>query len=290
MLKNEQESINLSDSLKMTNEDFRQLSRYVTEFCGIKLPDGKRLMLEGRLRKRLNHLGMKSFKEYCKYLFSPEGQKNETFEMIDLVSTNKTDFFRESEHFDYLTETALPNLEELGIGLPDHPLKIWSAGCSTGEEPHTMAMVLSEYGEIHRAFRFSIFASDISTRVLRAAAMAIYSETKTAPIPFALKKKYLMKSKNPADPRVRFVPEIRSKISFARLNFMELDPSSFQKFNIIFCRNVIIYFDRPTQEKLINKFHDCLEHGGYLFLGHSEALTWMKLPFESVAPMVYRKI
>ncbi len=290
MLNNDQELISATESQKMTNDDFNQLSRFVTEFCGIKLPEGKKLMLEGRLRKRLNQLGLKSFKDYCKYLFSKEGQAKETIEMIDLVSTNKTDFFREAEHFDYLVKTALPNLEKLGFGLPNNPLKIWSAGCSTGEEPHTMAMVLSEYGEINRAFRFSILATDISTRVLKAAAMAIYSDSKTAPIPFDLKKKYLMKSKNPADSRVRFVPEIRSKISFERLNFMELEANPSRKFHVIFCRNVIIYFDRPTQEELIHKFYNSLEYGGYLFLGHSEALTWMKLPFESVAPMVYRKI
>ncbi len=279
----------ISSAIKMSEDDFRQLSRFVKENWGIKLESNKKLMLEGRLRKRLSQLQMHTYKEYCSYLFSPEGQEREPAQMIDLVSTNKTDFFREADHFVYLTEKALPRLQSSGTVGPNKPLKIWSAGCSSGEEPYTMAMVLNEYAEKQRGFRFSILASDISTRVLQTALMAIYPESKIEPIPMDMRKKYLLRGKDKADPQVRFVPEIRKLIHFERINFMELDSQPLQRFHVIFCRNVIIYFDRATQEQLLNKFAQRLEPGGYLFLGHSEALTGMQVPLQGVAPMVYHK-
>lgn len=276
-------------SVKMTDSDFNQLSRFVRDNWGIKLESNKKLMLEGRLRKRLQQLQMRTFKDYCAYLSSPEGLENEPAQMIDLVSTNKTDFFRESDHFVYLTEKALPKLESNGMVGPNKPFKIWSAGCSSGEEPYTMAMTLSEYAQKQRGFRFSILASDISTRVLQIAVTAIYPESRIEPVPLELRRKYMMRSKNPHNPQVRFVPEIRNLIRFERINFMELDTHSSERFHVIFCRNVIIYFDRETQERLLNKFAERLEKGGYLFLGHSEALTGMQVPLQAVAPMVYQK-
>jgi chemotaxis protein methyltransferase CheR len=152
-----------------------------------------------------------------------------------------------------------------------------------------MAMVLSEYAENQRGFRFSILASDISTRVLQTALMAIYPESRIEPVPLELRKKYMLRSKNQHEAQVRFTPEIRRKIRFERINFMELDNHPPEKFHVIFCRNVIIYFDRTTQEQLLNRFAQRLEPGGYLFLGHSEALTGMRVPLQGVAPMVYRK-
>jgi len=279
----------LSPSVKMTDDDFRQLSRFVKENWGIKLEANKKLMLEGRLRKRLSQLHMRSYKEYCAYLFSAEGQQQEPVQMIDLVSTNKTDFFREADHFVYLTETALPRLQAAGAVGPNKPFKIWSAGCSSGEEPYTMAMVLSDYAAQQRGFRFTILASDISTRVLETAMLAIYSESRIEPVPVEMRKRYLMRSKNSENPQVRFVPEIRKLIRFERINFMELDYHPVEKFHVIFCRNVIIYFDRATQEQLLQRFAQRLEPGGYLFLGHSEALTGMQVPLKGIAPMVYQK-
>lgn len=279
----------LSSSVKMTDDDFKQLSRFVRENWGIKLEANKKLMLEGRLRKRLSQLNMRSYKEYCTYLFSPEGQEQEPAQMIDLVSTNKTDFFREADHFVYLTEKALPRLQSAGAVGPNKPFKIWSAGCSSGEEPYTMAMVLSDYAAQQRGFRFSILASDISTRVLQTAMMAIYPESRIESVPLEMRKRYMMRSKSPDNPQIRFVPEIRKLIRFERINFMELDSHPIERFHVIFCRNVIIYFDRTTQEQLLNRFAQRLEPGGYLFLGHSEALTGMQVPLKGVAPMVYQK-
>lgn len=281
-----------SESLaKMTEADFRQLSRFVQETWGIKLPINKKLMLEGRLRRRLTQLQMADYREYCEYLFSPEGHDREAREMIDLVSTNKTDFFREAEHFTYLVDQALPELRSsCAAGDYGVPLKIWSAGCSSGEEPYTMAMVLSDYAEYQPGFRFSIYASDISQKVLQTAVMAIYNEAKIAPVPLEMRRKYLMRSKDSSKQQVRFIPQIRNLITFDRINLMNIDEQVDEVFHIIFCRNVIIYFDRATQEVLLNKFAHKLCPGGYLFLGHSEALAGMQVPFRSVAPMVYRKI
>ncbi len=276
---------------KMTDDDFRQISRFVHETWGIKLTLNKKLMLEGRLRRRLIHLQMANYREYCAYLFSPEGHEREPREMIDLVSTNKTDFFREAEHFTYLTEKAVPELQNSqSAGEFCNPLKIWSAGCSSGEEPYTMAMVLSELGERIPGFRFSIYASDISQRVLQTAVMAIYNETKITPVPLEMRRKYMMRSKDSSKQQIRFVPQIRNLIKFDRINLMNIDEQVDDAFHVIFCRNVIIYFDRDTQEVLLNKFAHKLLPGGYLFLGHSEAITGMQVPFRCVAPMVYRKI
>lgn len=241
--------------LKMTDADFRQLSRFVQETWGIKLPANKKLMLEGRLRKRLSQLRMADYREYCEYLFSPEGHENEAREMIDLVSTNKTDFFREAEHFNYLVDEAVPELQSSQhVGDNKNPLKIWSAGCSSGEEPYTMAMVLSDYAEQHPGFRFSIYASDISQRVLQTAVMAIYAESKIAPVPMEMRKKYLLRSKDKTKQLIRFVPNIRRLVSFDRINLMNIEEQVDEAFHVIFCRNVIIYFDRDTQESLLNKF------------------------------------
>ncbi|OGK06096.1 MAG: chemotaxis protein CheR [Candidatus Riflebacteria bacterium GWC2_50_8] len=272
----------------MSHDDFIRMSSYVSETFGIKLPEAKKLMLEGRLRRRLIQLQMPSFKEYCEYLFSPEGQLNEVQPMIDLVSTNKTDFFREADHFNYLANKVLP--EFVSTGNSGRTLSVWSAGCSTGEECYTLAMILSEFFSEHRSFDFTILATDISMRVLQAAHLAIYPDSKIAPIPLDLRRKYLLRGKGAEASRVRFVPEIRRKVKFERLNLLELGEISQRSFQIIFCRNVIIYFDRPTQERLIGGFYERLKPGGYLFLGHSEALPGLKIPLQTVAPMIYRKV
>jgi len=271
----------------MSHHDFNRLSSFIYTHYGIKLPITKKTMLEGRLHKRLSALNLPGFKAYCDYLFSTEGKRLEVIQMVDLVTTNKTDFFREAIHFDYLTRSILPLLlrEEQG-----KQLKVWSAGCSTGEEPYTLAITLSEFAELSPGFSFSIFATDISTRVLESAAKAVYSEEKVLPIPLGLKRKYLLKSKDPKNKTVRIIPQLRSKVSFDRLNFIDGDFSTISMFNVVFCRNVLIYFDRETQEKVIRKLCSKIEKGGYLFLGHSESISGMDLPLTQVHPTIFKKI
>lgn len=273
----------------LSDRDFRRLSVLIRSECGIKMPDVKKIMLEARLRKRLRSLDMKSFSEYCDYLFSPEGMDNELIPMIDLVTTNKTDFFREPRHFDFLVDTALPELIRLyGAGIRRR-LRVWSAGCSSGEEPYTLAMVLSEFREKHHRFDFAIEATDISTRVLELAAEGIYKAEKTLPVPQTLKRKYIMTSKDKTRGLVRIVPELRASVRFRRLNFMEDDFGVGEMVDILFCRNVIIYFDRPTQEILLKRLCAHLIPGGFIFMGHSETLSGLNTPLVPAGPMVYRK-
>ncbi len=276
-------------SAVLSHSDFRQLSALIRTECGIKMPDAKKIMLESRLRKRLRILDMKSFAEYCEYLFSSEGMLRELVHMIDSVTTNKTDFFREPRHFDFLTGTVVPEwMRCRGTGT-GRRLNVWSAGCSTGEEPYTIAMVLSEFGERHSAFDFIITATDISTKVLEAAIRGVYREDKVGTVPPSLKKKFVMRSRERSRKLVRMAPEIRERIRFRRLNFMGDDFGMKEQADIIFCRNVIIYFDRATQKRVLKRLRDHLVPGGYLFMGHSETLSGLNIPLVSVGPMVYRK-
>jgi len=287
------ESFNAGTAVcEMSANDFCRLSEFIHSHYGIKLPDSKKIMLESRLRKRLYALHMKSYEEYSRYVFSKSGLENELVHMIDLVTTNKTDFYREPMHFDYLVREALPELirkERTGTA---KRLEVWSAGCATGEEPYTIAMVVNEFfegfGEPHE--RFEILATDISTKALDVARMAIYDEERIEPLPNDMKDKYMMRSKDRSKRLIRITPELRSRVQFRRLNFMDGDFGISEPMDIIFCRNVLIYFDGKTQENLINKFCDYLVHGGYMFVGHSESLSGMNSPLASVAPTIYRKV
>lgn len=273
----------------MTDETFFRFSSFIYGELGIKMPVAKKTMLQARLSKRLRKLRIKSFEEYYEYVFSKEGIANELPNMIDLVTTNKTDFFREPKHFDFLSQTALSSLmTSCGAGIKRKVL-VWSAGCSSGEEPYTLAMVLSEFAEKYPGYNFSVLATDISNEVINKARLGIYDESDVEPVPMNIRKKYLLRSKDRESERVRIVPRIRSIIEFRKLNFMEEDYKLAKKMDVIFCRNVIIYFDRETQEKVLNKLCQYLNLGGYLFMGHSETLNGMKLPLAPVATTVYRK-
>lgn len=270
--------------------DFTRLSRLIQERCGIKMPPHKKSMLETRLRKRLRKLGLDSFKAYGQYLFDPAHHDREWVQLVDVVTTNKTDFFREPLHFDFLCREALPNLlGPAGDRLQQRPLRIWSTACSTGEEPYTLAMVLAEFAAGHPGFDFSILATDISTQVLEAARTGVYREEKIEPVADALRKKYLRRSKDRSAGIVRVVPGLRARIDFRHLNLMSEEFGIEREFDLIFCRNVLIYFDFPTQQRLLQRLCSYLPMGGYLFLGHSETVNRMQLPLSQVAPTVYRR-
>ncbi len=276
-------------SVRMSDKDFARLSEFIRNSCGIRLPPAKKTMLEGRLRKRLRALCIESFERYCEFLFSPGGSQSEFIHMIDVVTTNKTDFFRESDHFDYLSERVLPELVlSHGIGVRKK-LNVWSAACSTGEEPYTLAMVLSEFAEGCPGFYFSILATDISTAVLEKARSGIYDHDRVIPIPMMLRKKYLLRSKEKVKGLVRVVSALRNSVRFERLNFLDEEYGIDEPMAIVFCRNVLIYFDRSTQEKLVKRLSQQLISGGYLFVGHSESLHGMDLPLVQTATSTYRK-
>jgi chemotaxis protein methyltransferase CheR len=254
------------------------------------MAEAKKTMLKARLHKRLKALNFVTFEEYCAYLFSAAGMERELVPMIDLVTTNKTDFFRESDHFDYLINTVLPELlDHSGAGIEER-LLVWSSACSSGEEPYTLAMVLNEFGWTRRGYDYSVLATDISTRMIEAGKKAVYEEEQAAPIPAELKKKYLLRSKDRARQLVKIAPLIRSRVEFRRVNLMDDHYDIKEAVHIIFCRNVIIYFDRQTQERLITRLCRYLRSGGYLFMGHSENLHGMNLPLIQAGPTVYRKI
>jgi chemotaxis protein methyltransferase CheR len=284
----ESERIGFDPIHELSDHEFKRLSEFAREQIGISLPAVKKTMLQARLQRRLRMLGMKNFREYVAYLFSPQGAEQEIGEFINVVTTNTTDFFREPHHFEYLVSEAIPFLERNGQ-LRTHHLRAWSAAASYGHEAYTLAMVLSEYVESQARFEWSILGTDISTRVLEHAVKGIYREEDVEVIPTKVKKKYLLKSKDPSKGIVKIVPELKKHIEFRRLNLVHKEYKIDQMFEVIFCRNVIIYFDKPTQAEIITHLYQYLVPGGFLFLGHSESLNGIPLQVESVAPTIYRK-
>lgn len=270
---------------RMGDAEFRKLSAFISSELGIKMPEVKKVMLQSRLQKRLIDLQKNSFSEYIDFVFSSEGQE-EMINMLDIVTTNKTDFFRESGHFDYLLDTALPSYVSAGR---QRPLKIWSAGCSSGEEPYTLAIVLSEYKKNFPDFDFQITGTDISTRMLIKASTGIYAEERVANISVGIKEKYFLKSKNVQKKTVRVIPELRSKVHYQKLNFMDNVYSMESDFDMIFCRNVLIYFDRTTQEEVVRKLCSKLKTGGYFFIGHSESLSNFNVPLRQLKSTIFIK-
>lgn len=271
---------------RLSQNEFHKLSALVFKECGINLPIAKKVMLESRLNKRLRTLKIGSFGAYLNLLTSEAGMAQELINMIDVVTTNKTDFFREPHHFTFLQENILPKLAH-----KKSSIKLWSAACSSGEEPYTLAMILENFASSTHGFSYHILGSDISTVMLQKAATAVYAMDRVDCIPQEFKKKYLLRSKDTDTPTVRIVPSIRNKVKFARINFMDAVLSVPDgMFDIIFCRNVLIYFDRKTQLEVIRKLIDNLAPGGYLFIGHSESLHQVDLPLIQEKPTIYKKI
>jgi len=273
---------------QLSQEEFDKLSRFIYKESGIKMPPVKRIMLQSRLQKRLKELKMTSYKEYIDYVFSNEGLNGEIIHMLDVVSTNKTDFFREPVHFDFLVHTALPELTQQKA--TNRTIKIWSAGCSSGEEPYTIAIVMADFAEKNPGIDFSIIGTDISTQILQKAAEAVYKEDRVSIIPLETKRKYFLKSKDRTNPTVKVSPNLRKKVRFGRLNFMDNHYDVPETFDVIFCRNVLIYFDRETQARVIQKLCEKLRPDGYFFLGHSESIMNMQVPLKQVKPTIFKRI
>jgi chemotaxis protein methyltransferase CheR len=273
----------------LSDRNFNRVSQFIHQHVGIYLPAAKKTLLEGRLRKRMRTVQITSIEEYCDYIFSAKGVEEEIPYMVDAITTNKTDFFREPFHFTYLTETALPLLMKGQKNPFAQRYLAWSAACSTGEEPYTLAMFLSETGCKVSGFDFSIFATDISTRVLDKAHTAIYETEKIQPIPLEMRRKYLLRSRDPGRNVVRIVPELRQKVIFKQLNLVKERYPIPGDLHFIFCRNVLIYFDAETRERVIRQLCSHLVPGGYLFMGHSETINNLNVPLRMMAPTIYRK-
>jgi len=273
----------------ISRKSFSRIAGFIHAQVGIKMPESKLTMLQGRLQKRLRHLRISSFDDYAEYLFSPEGMQREIDHLINAVTTNKTDFFREPKHYEVLFREVLPDVYRWNRVGPKRKARVWSAACSTGEEPYTLAMILSEFREAHPGFDFSILGTDISTRVLEKAVQGIYEENAVAPVPPALRRKYLLRGTGERKGFVRMAPEVRTLVRFRRINLLDEVYGLGEPMDIIFCRNVIIYFDRSTQERVLTSLVANLRPGGYLFMGHSETLNSIRLPVLPIALTVYRK-
>lgn len=275
---------------ELSDKDFRRLSDFIYKQCGIKIPHSKRAVLSTRLQKRLRVIGMKTFAEYIDWLLNAHELGGELLGLLDLFKTQKTDFFRDSSHFEYLAQAALPDLiKNLGAGVR-RELMVWSVGCSSGEEPYTLAIVLKEFSGHYPGINLktSVLATDVSAQILETATNAIYDMEKVESMSIGLKQKYLLKSKDRLRRQVRVCPEVRAMVKFRRLNFIDSDFSLREKVDVIFCRDVIVYFDRPTQEVLVSKLCQYLHPGGFLFVGQSETLHDLNVPLSQVAPSIYR--
>ena len=271
---------------RISKRNFDKLARFIYDYSGIKMPSTKLTMLEGRLRRRLRATRHASFDDYCDFLFNEGGLDQEAVYLIDVVTTNKTDFFREAKHFEYMQTIALPTLADSGL----RTIRTWSSACSTGAEPYTMAMVLAEFVESRSDVSYSVLATDLSTDVLQTARKGIYAEDLVAPVPRDLQKKYVMVAKQQGRREVRISPKLRSRVGFARMNLMDEKYPIGDMMHLIFCRNVLIYFDKQTQAGVLTRLCNCLAKGGYMFIGHSESITGFDLPLKQVSNTVFQRI
>ena len=269
----------------LSARDFARISGYVTELSGIKMPSNKSSMLSGRLRRRVRATGHETLSDYCAWLFDQGGLAAESVHLINAVTTNKTDFFREPGHFDFLTATLLPALVAEGR----NRIRVWSAGCSTGAEPYTLAMLLDAYAQDRGGPDFGILATDLDTDVLATARRGIFPRAAIEPVPAMLQQRYVLRAIAPGRDEVRIAASLRASIGFAQLNLMDDVYPVGAPMDMIFCRNVLIYFDRPTQEQVVRRLLAQLKPGGHLFLGHSESIADLDLPLTLVGNTIFRR-
>ncbi len=264
----------------MSDREFARIRELVLEETGISLAPTKREMVYGRLARRLRALNMNSFRDYLELVADPNS--DEMSHLVNAITTNLTAFFREPHHFEFLAKTALP--EAMQRNRASARLRIWSAGCSTGEEPYSIAMVLDEALR-GRKWDARILATDLDSNVIATACEGVYPLERVADVNAMRKRKYLLRS----DDRVRVKPELQAYLAFRQLNLLRPWPMQ-GPFDVIFCRNVIIYFDRPTQQALFGRFAEMLQPGGYLLLGHSESMPQGDSRFHFLGKTVYQRV
>ncbi|HHN74924.1 MAG TPA: protein-glutamate O-methyltransferase CheR [Acidobacteria bacterium] len=265
----------------LSPETYRKIRELVHQRAGIAIPAGKEALVASRLRRRLKACGIATIPEYLD-LVARDSTGTELRAMIDVLTTNKTSFFREEAHFRYLAERVLPEARS------SRRLRLWSAGCSTGQEPYTTVICLAETLSDFGSWDIRILATDISDRVLAEAKAGRYPRHSLEGLDDAIVRKYFSSEADGSEPVYVAKPILRKPIRFARLNLMAQWPMK-GPFDVIFCRNVMIYFDKPTQERLVNRFHALLRPGGHLLIGHSESLTGLDHPYEYIAPATYQR-
>lgn len=261
--------------------DFDRICSLAFDYCGLNIEKGKEQLVSSRISKVMRRTGIRSFSEYYSYVVADKSQAALT-EMIDALTTNHTAFFREQQHFDFLEKSVLPALAHR------RTIDIWSAAASTGEEPYSLAMTMREcFGT--EANRVRILATDISTKALRFAREATYPASRLAGVNPSRLKMHFLKGQGSADGLYRLKTEVRNMVSLQQFNLMSSSSPTEATFSLILCRNVMIYFDSPTQQQVVRSLYHHLEPGGYLFIGHSESLNCIDHPFEYVQPAIYRR-
>ncbi|MFW5996284.1 MAG: CheR family methyltransferase [Halanaerobiaceae bacterium] len=272
------------NKFKLSNEEFENLSQIVFDNIGVNLTNKKKPLIISRLSRRLRQLNLGSFSEYIELL---QSDTDELEIFFNLITTNVSKFFREKNHFQYLRNTYLPMIKREGV----KTVKAWSAGCSTGEEPYTLAIVLNEIFDNGQE-KIEIIASDVNTKVLKSAARGVYRKEKLTKVPYKLLKKYFYLGTGKNRDLFKVKEDIRNLVSFKVINLKDADYTFKKPLDIIFCRNVFIYFNKKTQEEVLKKFHQILKNNGRLFLGHSEKVSRNggQKSWELCAPTVYRKI
>ena len=269
-------------SATLTDKEFEQFQSLIYQQVGITLDTPKKSLLTSRLGKRLRELQLPSYQAYFDRV-SGKGGEEELIQLVDLISTNKTDFFREPVHFDFLREQVLPQVQAT------RSLRIWSSASSSGEEPYTIAMTLNDAIPDRSRWDIKILASDISTRVLAKGASGIYDEDRVIQLSQDVVRRHFLRGKEGQAGKLKVRKHLAEMIAFRRINLMAPAFPIKTPLDVIFCRNVLIYFDRPTQAMLMGKFYRYLRPGGYLFIGHSESLQWIEHQFTYVKPTIYQK-
>ncbi len=275
-----------NQTIELADGEFIRIKGLVYDRCGINLSEGKRELVKTRLGKILRRGAFSSFGDYFDHVLSDKTGHELTF-MLDLLTTNYTFFFREQGHFDYLRTEFIPEFirKRKGAG---RKLRLWSAACSSGEEPYSLAITLMEAIPDYLKWDISILATDLSTRMLKTASGGIYPREKAQSLPESLLKKYFLQGQGKWDEHIKIKDEVRKLVQYQRVNL--ISPFNFSEpFDCIFCRNVMIYFDKKTQAELVNKLYHCLDEGGVLMIGHSESLTGIDHPFRYLKPSLYRK-
>lgn len=264
----------------ISDNEFNQFRELMRQLAGVELPSTKKQMVSGRLNRRLRACGMKSFGDYYRLVNSGQ-QPDELERVVDLLTTHETYFFREPRHFEVLSQAVLPTLSR------GAPLRFWSAACSTGEEAYTLAMVLAD--EIGDKARWEILASDISLEVLERARKGVYSMSRIDGIPRDYLRRFCLRGVGDAAGTLMISPELRQRVRFERVN-LSADMRAVGFFDVVFLRNVLIYFDAASKREIVSRIARQMKPGSWLFIGHSETLSGLELPFRQETPTVYRRI
>lgn len=273
----------MSREFRFTDKDFTHIRKLVAEKTGIHLSEAKRDMVYSRLSRRLRALNLERFDHYCHLL--KDDSHDEMVQFINAITTNLTAFFRENHHFEYLKNTVLPGLFH---SKTDKRIRIWSAGCSTGEEPYSIAMTVSEAARAYKDWDIKILATDLDTNVVQKASSGVYTMQRVNGISNSLLQTYFQKSTDARSDEIRVVKSLRDMITFKPLNLMHDWPMK-GPFDVIFCRNVVIYFDKPTQRILFDRYANLLSDNGHLFIGHSESLFKVSDRFKLIGGTMYQK-